>query len=62
MASSGHIVETEVFCVYDMSDDVIIVQGTFIEMEDLLDTMAGNLIIAPIENIEKYKNSLGNNR
>jgi hypothetical protein len=45
-----------------MSDDVIIVQGTFIEMEDLLDTMAGNLIIAPIENIEKYKNSLGNNR
>ncbi len=48
----GHTVATEpTWCIYDIGDDAVIVEGTFIEMEDLIDTMAGNLIIIPVEDL-----------
>jgi hypothetical protein len=52
-------VATENFCIYDAGDDAIIVEGSFIEMEDLLDTMAGNLIITTPELVEQYRQNKG---
>lgn len=46
------------YCIYDIGDDAIIVQGTFIEMEDLLDTMAGNVIVTTLELVEQYRQKL----
>lgn len=52
----GHIVATELtWCIYDVGDDAIIVEGSFIEMEDLIDTMAGNLIIIPVKDLETFR-------
>lgn len=54
----GRTVETDsniVWCIYDVGDDAIIVEGTFIEMEDLIDTMAGNLIIIPVKDLETFR-------
>lgn len=50
---------TDNFCIYDAADDVIIVEGSFIQMEDLIDTMAGNLIITTSELVEQYRQNKG---
>ena len=56
-ANSGHIVATDnpTWCIYDVGDDAIIVEGSLIEMEDLIDTMAGNLIIIPVKDLETFR-------
>lgn len=50
----GHIVVTE-YHIYDAGDDCIIVSGTFPEMEQVLDTMAGNLFIFNTQEIEQIR-------
>jgi len=50
----GHIVVTE-YHIYDVGDDCIIVSGTLPEMEEVLDTMAGNLFIFSTQEIEQIR-------
>lgn len=54
MQTFGHIAVTE-YHIYDARDDCIIVSGTSSEMEELLDTMAGNLFIFTTEEIEQFR-------
>lgn len=54
MQTFGHIAVTE-YHIYDVGDDCIIVSGTLPEMEEVLDTMAGNLCIFTTEEIEQFR-------
>lgn len=54
MQTFGHIAVTE-YHIYDVRDDCIIVSGTLPEMEEVLDTMAGNLFIFTTEEIEQFR-------
>lgn len=57
MQSYGATVATELtWCIYDAGDDCIIVEGSYIEMNDLIDTMAGNLHILTLEDVETIRN------
>lgn len=40
------------WCVYDVSNDIIIETGTFIEMEDLLDISEPGVIVTTIDAVE----------
>lgn len=44
-----------IWCIYDIGDDAIIVEGTFIEMEDLIDTMAGNLFVFTLDEVAQIR-------
>ncbi len=43
------------WCLYDLGDDAILATGKFIEMEDLLDTWSGNVVVATTHAIDKYR-------
>lgn len=45
----------ELWCIYDAGDDCIIVEGTFIEMEDLIETMAGNLLVITLDELAEIR-------
>lgn len=43
------------FCIYDLSDDCIIAEGTFTQMAYLLDTMAGNVTVCHVDDVPNFR-------
>jgi hypothetical protein len=49
----------EEWCIYDAGDDCIIVRGSYIDMEDLIETMAGNLMVITMSDVTEIRNKRG---
>jgi len=53
---------TEEWCIYDAGDDCIIVRGSYIDMDDLIEKMAGNLMVITISDVNKIRSKLNHNK
>lgn len=47
--------QKNLFCIFDINDNFILSEGSFIEMEDLLDTLSGNYILTSKDQVQMYQ-------
>ena len=47
--------QKNLFCIFDINNNFILSEGSFIEMEDLLDTLSGNYILTSKDQVQMYQ-------